>query len=90
MPNESRESLLEFPCDFPIKITGKNTIEFQQEIMEIINKHIPEKARKDYSEQLSRNQNYLAITITANFNNQEELDSVYRAITAAKTVLMAL
>ena len=90
MPNESRESLLEFPCDFPIKITGKNTIEFQREIMEIINQHIPEKKRNDYSEQLSRNQNYLAITIVANFNNQEELDSVYRAITAAKTVLMAL
>ena len=88
--SQEAETLLTFPCDFPIKVTGKNTTDFAREVMEIMNRLIPENRRIHYSEQLSRNQNYLSITLTARFEDKAQIDGVYQALTQAKTVLMAL
>lgn len=84
------ETLLEFPARFPIKITGKNTVEFQEAVLRIINLTIPEKDRLEMQERPSKNGNYLAITVYAMFYDKPSIDKVYEALTAEPLVLMAL
>ena len=36
-----QESLIEYPCDFPIKIMGKSQPGFAQTILEVVTKHDP-------------------------------------------------
>ena len=36
-----KDTLLEFPCDFPLKIMGKAEDELAQVVLEIVTKHAP-------------------------------------------------
>lgn len=84
------ESLIEFPARFPIKITGKNTPEFQAEVLAIINRLIPEQDRLDMRERPSKNGNYLAVSLTAMFYDKPAIDAVYQALSDSPHVIMAL
>ncbi|MBD3618765.1 MAG: DUF493 domain-containing protein [Chromatiales bacterium] len=82
-------SLLEFPCDFPIKAMGPQIPEFRARVIEILAAHLEvDEAR--LSERPSSNGRYLAITYVARAENQEQLDAIYRELTACELVAMAL
>ena len=88
--NEQPETLLEFPCQFPIKAMGKADIEFDLLVMEIVKKHahLPEKMAM--TTQLSKNGNYLAVTITIEAQSKSELDTIYQQLSSHPLVLMAI
>lgn len=86
----AEETLIEFPAKFPIKITGKNTIEFQLAVSDIMNRLIPEQDRLAFKEQKSKKGNYLAISITAMFYDKAAIDAVYQALSNSPHVIMAL
>ena len=37
-----KDTLLEFPCDFPLKIMGKAEDELAQTVLEIVTRHAPD------------------------------------------------
>jgi putative lipoic acid-binding regulatory protein len=90
MEQETNNSLLTFPGDFPIKIMGKNTTEFETTILGIIRKHFPELKEDAIQTRASKEKNYLAITVTVHAESKEPLDAVYRELSSNKLVLMAL
>ena len=85
-----KQSLLEFPCDFPIKIMGRDTAEFHVVARALVEKHagrIPDHAIR---RSLSRKGRYVSITITVRARSQEQLDAIYREVTSHEDVLVAL
>ena len=58
------ESLIEFPCSFPIKIMGENSDEFEQAIVAIFNSHCDDLSENAFSSRLSKNGTYKAMTVT--------------------------
>jgi putative lipoic acid-binding regulatory protein len=84
------ESLLQFPCEFPIKIVGKNSANFSEEIMAIVRKHFPEIPDSGFVCNPSQKGNYLAITATVYVHSQEELDALYRELTQHPDIKMVL
>lgn len=86
----SEETLLEFPCRFPIKVMGKATDEFHIEVRRIVREHIPELAEDCFVQRASAQSNYVAITVTIEATSREQLDNIYRSLTACELVLMAL
>ena len=89
MHHES-ESLLEFPCAFPIKAMGYYSEDFAEQIWEIVNRHAPDAERTDLSVRTSRNNNYLAVSITIQASSRAQLDAIYQELTAHEQVVMAL
>jgi len=86
----AEESLLVFPCAFPIKMLGRDTPEFRVTARTIVEKHtgpIDDAAIRDA---LSSNGNFVSITITVNAQSQEQLDDIYRDVSSHDDVLMAL
>ena len=71
------KSLIEFPCNFPIKIIGNNTPNFEQEVLSIVRKHYPKLKDKNISSNASQQGNYLSLTITVFAQSQESLDALY-------------
>ena len=65
----SRDSLLEFPCELPIKVLGKNEAAFRDAAMAIVRAHYGEEHR--VAEQLSREGAYLSLTITVRAESRE-------------------
>lgn len=83
-------SLIEFPCNFPIKIIGVNTSEFLNEITSIIFNHFPDLDSSALTHKSSQQSNYLAITVTVIAKNQSMLDAFYIEINQHPDVKMVL
>jgi uncharacterized protein len=84
------ESLIEFPCNFPIKIIGKKTAYFAADVIEITRKHFPNTTDEVIVSQESQKGNYLSITITVYVYNKETLDALYHELTKHPDIKMVL
>lgn len=86
----ANESLLEFPCRFPIKAFGREGDAFQAAVREIIEAHVPAEDRQGYRLRPSSGGRFSAVTVTITATSQEQIDAIYRALSAHERVLMAL
>lgn len=86
----TKTTLIEFPCYFPIKIIGNNSPVFLEEIRQIAVTHFPDIKEDALTHKMSKDSNYLAITITVFAENQDMLDAFYRAVTQHPEVKMVL
>ncbi len=86
----SDETLLEFPCDFPVKIMGKESAEFQTLARSLVEKHTGPLADDAVVSSLSRKGTFVSVTVTVVAQSQEQLDDIYRELTSNEEVLMAL
>lgn len=85
-----KTSLMTFPCDFQIKIIGKNTAAFETDIIHIIRKHFSNTADDAICRQSSQQSNYLAISVTVHALNQITLDALYLELTQHPDIKMVL
>ena len=86
----ARETLLEFPCVFPLKVIGRNVVEFEGEVLTIIQKHVPEAQRENVTRRSSAGNKYLALTVTFVADNQMQLDELYLELNRHELVLVTL
>ena len=86
----SDETAIDFPCEFPIKMMGRDTPEFRASARAMVEKHAGEVADDAVKAALSRNGNFVSITVTITATSREQLDAIYREVTAHEDVLMAL
>lgn len=84
------ESVMEFPCSFPIKLMGRETATFRQTARELVEKHTGPLDDAAIESALSRNGRFVSITITIVAESREQLDNIYRDATAHDDVIMAL
>ena len=86
----SEESAIEFPCQFPIKMMGRDSPEFRATARSLVEKHAGAVADDAVQAALSRNGRFVSVTVTINAQSQEQLDNIYRDVTSHEDVLMAL
>ena len=86
----AEESLLQFPCDFPIKVMGKNVEGFAQAIADTVVAHMPDFDPATMEMRASKENRYLSLTATVHATSREQLDALYRALTAHPMVSMVL
>lgn len=86
----SDETLLEFPCDFPIKMMGRETDRFHDIVRALVEKHTGPLSDDAIQSALSRNGRFVSITVTVRARSRQQLDAIYREVTAHDDVLMAL
>ena len=79
-----------FPCNYLLKVIGLATDEFESIVIPILNKHIPNLAEGAITYNKSSSDKYLAMTINFYASNKEQVDELYRELTANSAVLMAL
>ena len=87
---EQKETLLEFPCDFPIKAMGKATSGFEARALEIVRRHITDFNDKNMRIVASGKGNYLSATFVVRATSKVQLDDLYRELTACEDMLMVL
>ncbi len=84
------ETLLEFPCDFPLKVMGATRDGFAQAIVEVVLRHAPDFDAASVEMRPSKAGNYLSITCTIRATSKSQLDALYRELTAHPWVKIAL
>ena len=89
MPAET-ESLIEYPCDFPIKVLGRTQAGFAQAVLEIVQVHAPDFDGATMEMRASKKGKYLSVTCVVRAHSREQLDNLYRALCDHPMVVMVL
>jgi len=85
-----QSSLIEYPCDFPIKIMGKAQQDFTQIALTIVKYHAPDFDDTTMAVRASKNGTYLSITCTIRATSRSQLDALYQALSDHPMVAVVL
>lgn len=84
----NKESLLEFPTEFPIKAMGRDEPGFAELVIELVAIHAQFDMNNDVRRQASAKGNFVSVTITFTAENQEQVDRIYQGLHDHELVLM--
>lgn len=87
---EQKTKGLEFPCQFPLKTIGKNTGSFENVVVEIVRRHVPELEESKITSRLSRDGKYISITTVFTAQSREQLDGLYYELSTTDNVMFVL
>ena len=90
MPTPEHDTLLEFPCAFPLKIMGLTDPTLAQRVLEVVLRHAPDFEPAGAEMRPSSKGNYLAVTCTFRAVSQVQVDAMYRELTAHPMVKVVL
>ena len=91
-PDPNRETLLEFPCRFPIKAMGLAGGGFEAIVVQIVRTHAELWGDEDEPVTTipSSKGKYVSVTVVIEATSQPQLDAIYQDLTDSPDVLMAL
>lgn len=84
------ETLLEFPCQFPVKAMGKNIPDFDAIVVGIINQHVEYLKEGAIKTKLSKKGTYISVTIMVEATSKKQLDAIYQGLTDCSDILITL
>jgi putative lipoic acid-binding regulatory protein len=87
---DPKESLIEYPCEFPVKIFGETRPDFAQTIANVVIAHAPDFDSASIEMRSSSNARYISLTCTIRATSREQLDNLYRDLTSHPMVKMVL
>lgn len=85
-----QDSLLEFPCDFPLKIMGRADADLAQTVLAIVLRHAPDFDGATMEMRASSRGNYVSLTCTLRATSKAQLDALYRELSGHPLVKVVL
>ncbi len=89
-PIPPEESLIVYPCDFPIKVMGRAHDDFARVMAEVALGFDPAFDPATIEIRPSASGNYLGLTLTVRVTSREQLDDLYRALHGHEMVSVVL
>ncbi len=83
------DEVFDFPCEFPVKVMGRNSPAFREAASNTVNRHF-DTSNTDVAEQLSRNGRFLSRTFTVHADSSASLDRLYEDLSGDSEILMVL
>lgn len=83
-------SLIDYPCDFPVKILGHTQAGFAQAVVEVVKRHAPDFDASTLELRASNRRKYLSVTCVIRATSREQLDGLYRELCDHPMVVMVL
>ena len=91
MTDSPEDTLFEFPCQFPLKVMGRNIPELEEIVLEIVRRHIDDELNEgSVKKRDSGKGKFISITVTFEAQSKLQLDNLYRELHAHEHVLMLL
>jgi putative lipoic acid-binding regulatory protein len=89
-PDLRKDSLIEYPSRFPIKVMGANADGFVHAVTQIARHFDPSFDASTVELRDSKAGNYLGITITITATSRDQLDELYRTLSTHPMVKVVL
>lgn len=83
------ETLLRFPCAFPIKAMGRNEHGIEEIVAGIIGRHAPDTAPEAVRSRPSRNGTWVSVTVVIEATSKRQLDAIYQELSAHAQITCA-
>ena len=87
---EQPETLLEFPCAFPLKVMGLSSDALAQTVLEIVRRHAPGFDGAQMEMRASSGGKYVSLTCTITATSKPQLDALYRELSGHPLVKVVL
>jgi putative lipoic acid-binding regulatory protein len=87
---DSKDTLLEFPTDFPLKIMGATVDGFAQTVLEVVQRHAPDFDGTTMEMRPSREGHYISLTCTIRATSKAQLDALYIELSSHPMVKVVL
>lgn len=85
-----KDTLLEFPCEFPLKIMGKADPELTEVVIDVVTRHAPDFDSTTVQIRASSGGNYLGLTCTITATSKPQLDALYTELSSHPMVKVVL
>lgn len=89
-PIPPEQSLIEYPCRFPIKVMGANVDGYVQAMVLVARAFDPGFDESSIEQRPSKAGNYLGLTLSVYVTSRDQLDEVYRTLTTHPMVKVVL
>jgi putative lipoic acid-binding regulatory protein len=89
-PLDRRDSLIEYPSAFPIKVMGLAAEGFEAAVVATAQRFDPGLDPQRIERRPSKGGNYLGLTLTVTATSREQLDGLYRALSSHPMVKVVL
>ena len=87
---DPKDSLIEYPSDFPIKVMGASHIDFAATIVDVVLEYDPTFHIGRMEVRPSAQGNYTGLTVTVRATSRPQLDDLYRALSAHPMVKIVM
>lgn len=85
-----QETLLEFPCEFPVKVMGRDTDNFEERVTTIILSHAQQCSGTEVTINRSGGGKFIGVTVTIEAHSKDQLDRMYQELADCEHVLVTL
>ena len=85
-----KDSLIEYPCDFPIKVMGLKVEGYLEAMSHVVRQFDPDWTEDRLETRESAGGKYLSLTFTVRATSREQLDNLYRALSSHPMVKVVL
>lgn len=89
-PIPPEQSLIEYPCQFPIKVMGAQVAGYEAAMVHIARSFDPTFDEQKIERRPSKAGNYMGLTLTVYVTSREQLDELYRTLTTHPMVKVVL
>jgi uncharacterized protein len=89
-PIPPEQSLIEYPCHFPIKVMGAQVDGFEAAVAYVARQFDPSFDESTIERRPSKGGKYLGLTISVYVTSREQLDELYRTLTSHPMVKIVL
>ena len=84
------ESLIKYPCEFPIKVMGKQAPDLAQVLSDLVREFDPQFDPATVEMRPSKAGNYMGLTFTIHATSRKQLDDLYKSLHAHHMVKIVL
>lgn len=88
--SSDEDSLIEYPCEFHLKVVGPIGEPFKNSVRDIVERHTGTLSEDSVRQRTSRNGNFVALTFCFEAKSRDQLDSLYSELSNKEGVLMVL
>ncbi|MEJ2453423.1 MAG: DUF493 domain-containing protein [Candidatus Thiodiazotropha sp.] len=87
---DAQDTLLEFPCDYLLKVMGRAEPGFDSLVVELVRRHVPDLREGAVTSRPSKGGKWVSVSVTLRAESKAQLDAIYLDLTAHEKVVMAL
>jgi len=88
--SDAPDSLIEYPCRFPVKVMGVHEARFLPEMVALAQRFDPAFASEQVETRASSGGKYLGLTLNVWATSRAQLDDLYRALSSHPMVKVTL
>lgn len=81
---------IEFPCDYPVKVLGRRVPEFEDVVVEVIERHSPGFSRESISLRASREGTFVSLSVQITATGKDQLRALHQDLIDTGLVQMVI